>query len=78
MSHNELIPYKGALGGTMKFFHENNIHILSPNWVLAYFEDGHNFGEMLLEYQVLKDGAISWRVIDSYLDTMIDHQYRDK
>jgi hypothetical protein len=68
MKHKELIPYKGVLGGTMGFYYENNIHILTPKWVFTYFEDGHIFGHMLLEYQVSNDGRISWRVIDSYLE----------
>jgi len=68
MKHNELIPYKGTLGGTMGFYHENNIHILSPKWVFASFENGHIGGHMLLEYQVSNEGEISWRVIDSYLE----------
>lgn len=72
MNHKELIPYEGTLGGTMGFYHEDNIHILSPKWVFTYFEDGHTGGHMLLEYQVSNEGRISWKVIDSYLDYMLE------
>lgn len=68
MKHKELIPYKGVLGGTMGFYHERNMHILTSKWVFASFDDGHIGGNMLLEYQVSDEGKISWRVIDSYLD----------
>jgi hypothetical protein len=67
MRHDELIPYEGVLGGKMGFYSEEGIWILTERWVLAYFEDGHIGGYMLLEYEVSSDGKISWRVIDSYL-----------
>ncbi len=67
MNRNELIPYKGVLGGTMRFASEIDIHILSTRWVRAYFEDGHIDGWMLLEYHISEEGTISWEVIDSYL-----------
>jgi hypothetical protein len=58
--NNSLIPAKGSLGGTMQFY-KKRIHILNRKWVLAYFEDGHNAGEMLLEYTVNGNGTISWK-----------------
>jgi hypothetical protein len=65
--HPELIPYKGVLGGSMGFYYEGEIHILSSKWVLAYFDDGHIAGILLLKYEVSDEGKISWKVIDSYL-----------
>jgi hypothetical protein len=65
--HKELIPYKGSLGGTMNFYSDNKIWILTNHWVLAYFEDGHNGGYILLEYQVKKGGKITWKRIDARL-----------
>lgn len=64
--HTELIPYKGVLGGTMGFYGDNDIHVLTNRWVFAYFEDGHISGYMLLRYDI-NNGNISWKVIDSYL-----------
>ncbi len=60
--NNKLIPVKGILGGTMQFYKER-IQILNRRWVLAYFEDGHNAGEMLLEYTVTDNGSITWKVL---------------
>ena len=64
---SELIPYKGIMGGTMGFYSDNDIHVLTDQWVLAYFEDGHISGYMLLRYDT-NEGTISWKVIDSYLN----------
>lgn len=65
-THSELIPYKATLGGTMGFYGDNDIHVLTNRWVFAYFEDGHISGYMLLRYDITK-GTITWEVIDSYL-----------
>lgn len=65
--HRELIPYKGVLGGTMGFYDNNDIHVLTDRWVFACFQDGHISGYMLLRYDI-KNGNISWEVIDSYLN----------
>jgi hypothetical protein len=66
--HPELIPHKGVLGGTMAFGFPEKIHVLTEKYVLAYYEDGHIAGWMLLEYSVARGGKISWRVIDTYID----------
>jgi len=68
MQHRELIPYKGVLGGTMGFYSQKDIHVLTSRWVLASFEDGHIGGHILLEYAVSRGGAIQWKVISAYLD----------
>ena len=65
--HRELIPYKGTLGGTMNFYSEDQIWVLTKKWVFAYFEDGHNGGYLFLEYEVTKDGKIKWKTIASYI-----------
>jgi hypothetical protein len=61
----ELIPVEGVVGGTMDF-HET--HILTSRWVLAYFEDGHVGGHMLLEYDVSDEGEISWKFIRARME----------
>lgn len=66
MKHTELIPYAGVLGGTMGFYDEKAIRILTDQWALASFSDGHIGGYMLLKYE-WKDGKFSWKVMDSYL-----------
>lgn len=66
MKHSELIPYEGVLGGRMGFYFKDKIYVLSDKWVLAYFEDGHINGYMLLGYKY-NSGRFTWKVIDSYL-----------
>jgi hypothetical protein len=61
----DLIPYEGVMGGTMDFY---EIHVLTSRWVLAYFEDGHVGGYMLLEYDVSQSGDISWKFIRAHLN----------
>lgn len=65
--HPDLIPHEGVLGGKMGFYFPDRIWLLTDRWVLAYFEDGHMAGYLLLRYEVADDGAISWEVIRSYL-----------
>jgi hypothetical protein len=65
--HPELIPAKGILGGTMRFF-ESEIYILNNKWVFAYFEDGHIGGYMLLEYNVSDNGEITWNKITDMMN----------
>ena len=65
--HRELIPYEGSVGGTMNFYSESQIWILTKNWVLAYFEDGHNGGYILLEYEITNKGRIKWKTLASYI-----------
>ncbi len=65
--HPELIPYKGTLGGTMNFYDDSKIWILTSKWVLAYCEDGHVAGYLLLEYEVAQGGTIRWKTVASYI-----------
>jgi hypothetical protein len=61
-NHNDLIPAEASLGGTMLFFPTES-HFVGPNQVLAYFEDGHTAGRLLLSFEVA-DGEIHWTVIE--------------
>ncbi len=64
--HPELIPYDGILGGTMQLSAEG-AEVLSHEWILAPFSDGHTLGYLLVEYKV-KDGKLTdWKTIDSYI-----------
>jgi len=65
--HGEIIPFKATMGGTMNFYDRSKIWILTNRWVLAYFEDGHNGGYLLLEYQIAPGGKIIWKILASYL-----------
>ena len=66
MEDPDLITQEGVLGGTMGFYFSEGIHVLNERWVLAYFEDGHVGGAMLLRYDVLPGGDIKWEVIDDW------------
>lgn len=65
--HRELIPHAGSMGGTMSFFDKNKIWVLTGKWVFAYFEDGHDGGYVLLEYEVMDGGEIVWKTVASYI-----------
>lgn len=60
----DLIPAEGVLGGRMEIWHAV---LLGRKWALAYFEDGHVAGNMLLSYQV-EDGDIRWELVDSAMN----------
>ncbi|PKK82401.1 MAG: hypothetical protein CVT49_13770 [candidate division Zixibacteria bacterium HGW-Zixibacteria-1] len=63
----ELIPYKASASNrNMRFNNRNQIYLISPNRVLAYFTDGTIFGWMFLQYRVKEGGDISWKIIESY------------
>ncbi|MGK7395609.1 MAG: hypothetical protein ACNS62_13610 [Candidatus Cyclobacteriaceae bacterium M3_2C_046] len=68
MNHSELIPYDGTLGGEMKFYSKENIHVLNDEWVYAYFEDGHNAGQILLTYQIDSQGNINWEILKTSIN----------
>jgi hypothetical protein len=61
LSHPELIPSKGTLGGVHSFY-SDGISVISRDQVKATFGDGHNDGVMELTYRVSK-GNISWKVV---------------
>ncbi|PSR56333.1 hypothetical protein AHMF7605_23960 [Adhaeribacter arboris] len=59
---NMLLP-KGSLGGTMAI---QQVKVLNDRYVLAYFEDGHNGGYLLLRFSIEPDKRINWKVLDYY------------
>ncbi|MDY0408190.1 hypothetical protein ACFFIS_11235 [Virgibacillus soli] len=67
MSNPDIIPYEGVLGGTMNFYSEEDIIVLSHEWVFASFEDGHNMGFALLKYTIENGKIVKWELVDSYL-----------
>jgi hypothetical protein len=58
---SQLLTDKGTMGGTMTI---RDSRILNDRYALAYYEDGHNGGYMLLKYTV-SNGSINWTVVDS-------------
>ena len=59
----DILQQKGTLGGTMAI---RDIQILNERYALAYFEDGHRGGYLLLRYDIKPTNRISWVVLDSY------------
>lgn len=58
----ELIPLKAVLGGTMYF---RNIQLLSSEWLIADFEDGHVQGKAIYRYKLNKNGQLEFELLDS-------------
>jgi hypothetical protein len=63
-NQKNVLAAKGTLGGTMAI---RDIRILNARHALAYFEDGHNGGHMVLRYEVKPGGQITWTVLDNYM-----------
>ncbi|GHA53085.1 hypothetical protein [Pontibacter akesuensis] len=57
----QLIPAEGTMGGTMAI---RDSRILNDRYAMAYYEDGHSGGYMLLKYTV-SNGTINWTVVDN-------------
>lgn len=62
-NQQNILQQKGTVGGKMDI---RDIQILNERYALAYFEDGHQGGYMVLKYEVQPAGRISWIVLDSY------------
>jgi len=58
---SRLIPVTGSVGGTMAI---QDSRILNDRYAMAYYEDGHNGGYMLLKYTI-NNGSITWTVLDN-------------
>lgn len=58
---SQLVPAAGTMGGTMTI---RDSRILNDRYAMAYYEDGHNGGYMILKYTV-NNGNISWSVVDN-------------
>ena len=61
----ELIPLSAILGGTMNF---GKIQVLSNEWIIAEFDDGHIMGRAIYEYRIENNGTINFKLIKSIQD----------
>jgi hypothetical protein len=64
VNNPDLIGRSGVLGGKMGFYFRDGIHILNHRWVLAYYEDGHVDGAILLRYSIGENGIVCWDILD--------------
>lgn len=56
----ELIPLKAVLGGTMDY---RKVQLLTEDWLLAIYDDGHVQGKTIFEYDIQPDGKIIFKEI---------------
>ncbi|MEH6658338.1 hypothetical protein [Leeuwenhoekiella marinoflava] len=62
-SGNSLIPYENATG----VFQINKVEVLNHKWIIADFSDGTRWGELILRYDVAKDGSINFETLQSVI-----------
>ncbi len=60
---NPIIPYAG-MAGAMQI---DDAKVLNHRWIIAHFTDGSYQGEMLVRYDIDKNGHINFRVLDQTL-----------
>jgi hypothetical protein len=68
VSHPEVIPHAGVLGGTMGFYARDAISVLDEARVYARFDDGHIEGFGLFQFEIRPDTSIAWTVLYSTVD----------
>lgn len=56
----EEIPIEGVLGGTMQF---RKIDILTSQWLLAVYDDGHIQGTSIFHYELLPNDSLKFSVL---------------
>lgn len=64
ISREDLIPWKGIHGGTMKIYDPSMVWFLGPRWCIAWVEDGHIGGYMLLRFYPEEEEP-RWVILDS-------------
>ncbi len=64
LAREDLIPWEGIHGGTMKIYDPSMVWFIGPRWCIAWVEDGHIGGYMLLRFDT-DTGQIQWRLLDS-------------
>ncbi|WP_029033709.1 hypothetical protein [Salinimicrobium terrae] len=60
----DLIPIKAVLGGTMEF---REVQVITEDWVLAVYDDGHVQGKSIYEYALQDNGEVKFIEITSKL-----------
>jgi hypothetical protein len=58
----EIIPLAATLGGTMRF---GNIQLLSSEWLIAEFDDGHIYGKAIYKYKLNNKGELEFELLTS-------------
>jgi hypothetical protein len=58
----ELIPLEAILGGTMHF---GKIQLLSSEWLIAEFDDGHIWGRGIYKFSLNDQGELDFELLHS-------------
>lgn len=58
----EKIPLKPKVGGTMAF---REVKVLTEDWVLGTYDDGHVQGKSIYKYRLKPDGTLNFTLIAS-------------
>jgi hypothetical protein len=58
----ELIPLKPTLGGKMEF---GNFKILSDEWIIADYNDGHVEGKTIYSYKLDKNNKLEFKILNT-------------
>ena len=58
----ELIPLQATLGGKMEF---GKIELISENWIIADYSDGHVEGSSIWKYKVTEKGEVEFILLNS-------------
>ncbi len=58
----EVIPLKAEVGGTMAF---REVKVLTEDWVLGTYDDGHVQGKSIYRYKLQPDGTLNFTLIAS-------------
>jgi len=64
LAREDLISWEGIHGGTMKIYDPSLVWFIGPRWCIAWVEDGHIGGYMLLRFDT-DTGQTQWRLLDS-------------
>ena len=62
--NNQLVPYEGMSGSSMKI---NKIKVLNHRWIIADFSDGKYWGEILVEYFLNDDKSVDFTTVGHLL-----------
>lgn len=58
------LPLEAVLGGTMEF---RQVQVLTEDWVLAIYDDGHIQGKTIYEYELQPNGEVKFTEVTSKL-----------
>lgn len=68
-SREDLMPVKGIFGARPSFYKDVRMYVLNSKWAYATFDMGEKLGQRLYGYTVEEGGKITWKVIDTYVES---------